>query len=73
MRDRYISFGTWNINGFSIKKTEVFKEIYRSKINGATLTETKMTGKGEQKSMIAIVELQKSQSEEVRNYAIDRT
>ena len=43
---RLLRIGTWNVQGISTKRIEVFRELERLKIDIAALTETKRKGNG---------------------------
>lgn len=46
LRNRYMFFGTWNVQGIATKQAEVFKEIERFNLDVVALSETKKKGKG---------------------------
>lgn len=45
-RKRYLSLGSWNIQGIRTRDTEVFKELSTFNIDIAILGETKKKGEG---------------------------
>lgn len=49
-RKRTFHFGTWNVQSFANKKSQVQKEVERAGLDLVVLTETKLKGKGQELS-----------------------